>query len=176
MARWKQVFTPVYPLFCTSVYFSQNKDHITVWERCCASWEHWEWESKRERERVRKGRRSREWVRAIQKELRGENILVELMNRQTGEKSNSATNWERPSPWLNQDGKAKKRYICKSIIIKQNYWLQKRFCVKKHLGESVCWGEEWQAVALRGCVTQLRPHREKEEEGQTLRPMVGLAS
>ena len=65
---WKQVFTPVYPLFCTSVYFSQNKDHITVWERCCASWEHWEWESKRERERVRKGRRSRELVRAIQKE------------------------------------------------------------------------------------------------------------
>ena len=46
----------------------------------------------RERERERKGRRSREWVRAIQKELRGENILVELMNRQTGEKSNSATN------------------------------------------------------------------------------------
>ena len=46
----------------------------------------------RERERVRKGRRFREWVRAIQKELRGENILVELMNRQTGEKSNSATN------------------------------------------------------------------------------------
>ena len=46
----------------------------------------------RERERVRKGRRSRERVRAIQKELRGENILVELMNRQTGEKSNSATN------------------------------------------------------------------------------------
>ena len=46
----------------------------------------------RERERVRKGRRFRERVRAIQKELRGENILVELMNRQTGEKSNSATN------------------------------------------------------------------------------------
>ena len=46
----------------------------------------------RERERVRKGRRSRERVRAIQKELRGENILVELMNRQTGQKSNSATN------------------------------------------------------------------------------------
>ena len=173
MARWKQMFTPVYPLFCTSVYFSQNKDHITVWERCCASWEHWEWESKRERE-SEKGKEVQGAGESHSE--RGENILVELMNRQTGEKSNSATNWERPSPWLNQDGKAKKRYICKSIIIKQNYWLQKRFSVKKHLGESVYSGEEWQAVALRGCVTQLRPHREKEEEGQTLRPMVGLAS